>query len=125
MLTSPSWRLQLSDSQLELKLLKENEVDPQKDGTGGVGTKAVTPDAFRGLGEESSGIGGNERRTAAREIELLMMERERLSKFLRPKHPKIVKLDTDIERAEKLNELFGAQDQKQLEAFAAGSTIAD
>ncbi len=107
---------ELSDAQLELKLLKENEADQQKDGTGGVGTKAVMPDAFPGLGAESSGAAGDARRTAAREIEMLMIERERLSKFLRPKHPKIVKLDTDIERAQKLNELFSAQSQKQLEA---------
>ncbi len=107
---------QLSDSRLELKLVKENEIDPQKDGMGGVGAQAAAADVFRGAGEESSGIGGNERRTAAREVELLKMERERLSKFLRPKHPKIAKLNTDIERAEKLNELFGRQDRKQLEA---------
>jgi capsular exopolysaccharide synthesis family protein len=106
---------QLSDSQLEFKLLKENEGDQAGGGTGGVGTKAVTPDAFSGQDEGFSGIGGNERRTAAREIEMLRMERERLGKFLRPKHPKIVKLVADIERAEKLNELFGAQSQKQLE----------
>ena len=34
------------------------------------------------------------------------MQRERLSKYLRPKHPKIVKLDADIERAEQLQELY-------------------
>jgi len=107
---------QLSDSQLELKLLKENEVGQPRDGTGGIGTTAATPNAFSGQDEGFSGVAGNERRTAAREIELLRMERERLSKFLRPKHPRIVKLDADIERAEKLNELFGAQNKKQLEA---------
>ena len=47
---------------------------------------------------------------------MLRMERERLSKYLRPEHPKIVKLDAEIERSEKLNDLFSQQNEKQLAA---------
>ena len=39
------------------------------------------------------------------------MQREKLSKYLRPKHPKIVKLDADIERAEQLQAIYGRQNR--------------
>jgi len=44
------------------------------------------------------------------------MEREKLSKYLRPKHPKIVKLDADIERAGQLQEIYQRQNGDQLTA---------
>ena len=42
------------------------------------------------------------------------MQREKLSKYLRPKHPKIVKLDADIERAEQLQDIYRRQNRNQL-----------
>ena len=42
------------------------------------------------------------------------MQREKLSKYLRPKHPKIVKLDADIEHAEQLQNIYGRQNRDQL-----------
>src|SRR6185503_6068951 len=53
---------------------------------------------------------------AFRELELLKLQRARLSRYLRPKHPKIVKLDADIERAEKLIDIFQRQSRDQLAA---------
>jgi polysaccharide biosynthesis transport protein len=45
---------------------------------------------------------------------LLKLQREKLSKYLRPKHPKIVKLDADIEHAEQLQTIYGHQSRDQL-----------
>ena len=62
-----------------------------------------------------------ENQTAFRELELLKLQRAKLSRYLRPKHPKIVKLDADIERAEKLIDIFQRQSRAQL--VASRSTI--
>jgi capsular exopolysaccharide synthesis family protein len=58
----------------------------------------------------------SDQRSSLNEIELLKMEREKLSKYLRPKHPKIVKLDADIERAGQLQEIYRRQNGDQLTA---------
>ena len=107
---------ELSDSQLELKLLEANEAAGKADGKVENHAGAVSPQTGAGQVQPSSNFSGDQGQTAAREIAMLKIEREKLSKFLRPKHPKIVKLDADIERAQKLDELFRTQDKKQLEA---------
>ena len=56
----------------------------------------------------------SEQQSPQNQIELLKMQREKLSKYLRPKHPKIVKLDADIERAEQLQEIYRRQNRDQL-----------
>jgi capsular exopolysaccharide synthesis family protein len=58
-----------------------------------------------------------ERLSAAKELQALQLQRERLSKYLKPKHPKIVKLDGEIERAQKLLETLRRQNQQQLIAY--------
>jgi capsular exopolysaccharide synthesis family protein len=55
-----------------------------------------------------------ERQSAFQQVELLKIEREKLSKYLRPKHPKIIKLDADIERGQKLLEIYRNQNRGQL-----------
>jgi capsular exopolysaccharide synthesis family protein len=50
------------------------------------------------------------------EIELLKSEREKLSQNLRPEHPKIVKLDAQIQRDQKIIEMFRHQDREQFAA---------
>ncbi len=106
---------QLSDAQLEYKLLQENEGRPQKAVTNGVDTNATPPAAVLASAAGFSGAEGVEHRTAAKEIEMRKLELAKLSKIYRPKHPKIVKLQSEIALAEKLNELYGAQNQMQLE----------
>src|SRR6266496_4675168 len=58
----------------------------------------------------------SDRRTAMKELELLKAQQQRLSKVLRPKHPKIVKLANDIERAQTLIEMYRSQSAEQLAA---------
>jgi succinoglycan biosynthesis transport protein ExoP len=110
---------ELSDSQLELKLLEANatnEIQKPNPGKSGTEMTEATPDTFAGQSQSSAGGVNDERRAATREIEMLKMERDRLSRFLKDKHPKMVKLNQEIEKADKLNQIFRKQDQKQLEA---------
>ncbi len=107
---------EMSDSQLELSLLPDNEARQQTNGNGGAETAVMLPNIALGSGDWLSGAAGNEHRTAAREIELLEMQRKRLGTYLRDKHPKMIKLADDIEKAKRTDELFRMQDKKQLEA---------
>ncbi len=51
---------------------------------------------------------------AKQEILLLKAQREELGEFLRPKHPKMIALDEDIVRKEKLLEIFKGQSKDQI-----------
>jgi len=102
-------RTQLSDLELQKRLL-----------TGSLSVAGDTnsnPD-WASVANPDSGptAPGAERHNAYRELELLKMQRERLSENLRPKHPKIVKLDADIERAAGLLEIYQQQNREQLQA---------
>jgi capsular exopolysaccharide synthesis family protein len=52
--------------------------------------------------------------SAQQELEKIKIVRARLSKYLRPEHPKIIKLDEEISRGEKFVEFFGQQSRDQL-----------
>ncbi|MGO9202538.1 MAG: polysaccharide biosynthesis tyrosine autokinase [Limisphaerales bacterium] len=52
--------------------------------------------------------------SAQQELEKVRILRTRLSKYLRPEHPKIVKLDEQIAQDEKLVEYFSRQSREQL-----------
>jgi succinoglycan biosynthesis transport protein ExoP len=100
-------KTQLSDLQLEARLLDAATNNP--DLVAG-GTTAGTTD----MGSAPSIGAASGQQSSRNEIELLKMQREKLSKYLRPKHPKIVKLDADIERAEQLQVIYRRQDSEQL-----------
>ncbi len=51
---------------------------------------------------------------AKQQIQLLKAQQQELSEFLRPKHPKMVKLAEDIAQREKLLEIFREQSAEQL-----------
>ena len=107
-------KTKLSDLQLEDRLLKASALD--KDGTGSgsndVSTAWLGAASVTGTAAATSA----ERQTDFKELELLKIQREKLSRYFRPKHPKIVKLDADIARGEKLMEIFRRQNRDQLEA---------
>jgi len=52
--------------------------------------------------------------TARQQVELLKLRRAEWSRKMRPKHPRIVRLDEDIARAEKLLEIFRNQTREEL-----------
>jgi polysaccharide biosynthesis transport protein len=67
------------------------------------------------MGSASPAGAPSECQTAFKEVELLKIQRAKLSRYLRPKHPRITKLDADIERGEKLLEIFRRQNRDQLQ----------
>lgn len=94
-------RLQLSDLNLESDLLVATTVDQAATGVTNIAGMSAT-------GATS------DPQNAIRELEMLKVQRDKLSKKLRPKHPRMVKLDADIERGEKLVGIFRGQSQEQL-----------
>ena len=107
-------KTKLSDLQLEDRLLKASVLE--KDGTGS-GTNNGSTAWLDAASVTGTAAGASaERQTDFKELELLKIQREKLSRYFRPKHPKIVKLDADIARGEKLMEIFRRQNRDQLEA---------
>lgn len=107
-------KTQLSDLQLESQLLQTTAREQAADGGQSTDTASSLADAMREPTSSSSSDSSTERRTAYRELAMLQAEREKLSKYFRPKHPDIVRLDADIERARKLIELYQSQTREQL-----------
>jgi capsular exopolysaccharide synthesis family protein len=64
---------------------------------------------FSDIGPESDYL------KAKQEVQLLKAERDTLSKDLRPKHPKILKLNDDIDKEEKLIQVFRQDTVEKLE----------
>jgi capsular exopolysaccharide synthesis family protein len=100
-------KTQLSDLQLEARLLDAATNNP---GLATSGTFAVTSE----MAPAPATGAASEQQSSRNQVELLKLQREKLSKYLRPKHPKIVKLDADIERAEQLQEIYARQNRDQL-----------
>jgi capsular exopolysaccharide synthesis family protein len=106
---------QLSDLKLESQLLEATALEQDQAATAGnTNAPGSLLDAVRAAGSGSSSTAMTERQTAFQELELLKIQREKLSKHLRPKHPKIAKLDSDIERGQKIIQLYRNQSRDQL-----------
>jgi capsular exopolysaccharide synthesis family protein len=108
-------KTKLSDLQLEDRLLKATALDQDRAASATTNTSSAWADGESALGSASPSGAPSERQTAFKEVELLKIQRAKLSRYLRPKHPKIVKLDADIERGEKLIEIFRRQNRDQLQ----------
>src|SRR5258706_2089468 len=106
-------KTKLSDLELEERLLKATAFEKE-----GAGIDATNPvmavDSTSGTSSASSASAPSESQTAFKELELVKMQRERLSKYLRPKHPKIARLDAEIDRGQKLLEIYRRQNRDQL-----------
>ncbi|HEY4415703.1 MAG TPA: polysaccharide biosynthesis tyrosine autokinase [Verrucomicrobiae bacterium] len=104
-------KTELSDYQLQMKLLDaaaltQDQTAPRPEATN---TTDALYDSLRDSVSTDSG-----RLEAVRQIELLKQQRARLSKYLRPQHPKIVKLDEDIARSQKLINVYQQQSHDQI-----------
>ena len=97
---------ELSEKQLELRLL---------DGAlkGGY---APAPGTLETTGSGSNGDKALDLQSTDREIALLKLERDRFSTVLRPKHPRMIKLNEEIDHAQKLSDLLHAQNENQINA---------
>jgi len=107
-------KTELSDYQLEVRLLAARELEQDS------GSQMATNDSdtiFDSLRNSGSGVSSTSGRlNADKEIELLKLDRERLSKYLLPKHPKIIKLDEDIARSQRLIDVYRQQNHEQVAA---------
>jgi polysaccharide biosynthesis transport protein len=109
---------QMSDLQLEDRLLNaSNEVASNAVALGltsAAGQNRV--DGGSATVAEAAPGGQSDNQAALKELALLKLQREQLSRKLWPGHPDIVKLDADIERAEKVMEILHEQNREQLAA---------
>lgn len=96
-------KLQISDLKLEAELLDATVSD--QEAARKSNTVAFTSTDF------SSSV---PQLTALKDLQILKMERDRLGKKLKPKHPKLIKLDNDIDRAQRLIDVYRAQNLEQL-----------
>ena len=108
-------KTQVSDYKLESQLLEATELDQGWTKAGQTNGGAFLAESLT-RPTSASATEASDRRTAMKEFELLKAQQQRLSKFLRPKHPKIVKLANDIERAQTLIEMYRSQSAEQLAA---------
>jgi polysaccharide biosynthesis transport protein len=108
-------KTQVSDLKLEAQLLDSTDFAQDWAKPGQTNAIGMLSESLRGP-NSSSMLAASDRHSAQKEVELLKAQRERLSKHLRPKHPKIAKLDADIDRAQKLLELYQSQSADQLAA---------
>jgi len=107
---------QQSDLELESQLLEATALEQNWTGQGRTNASGFLVASRPGVSPGSVSAFATERQEAWKELELLKIQRTKLSKYLRPKHPKIVKLDTDIERGQKLVDLYRNQSQEELVA---------
>jgi capsular exopolysaccharide synthesis family protein len=102
---------ELSDLQLESQLLQATALERKAGAHGNIPAGRASTDLLKTLGSAESPDF-----TPYQQLELLKMRREKLSKYLRPKHPKIVALDEEIARAQKLIELYSTRTEEDLAA---------
>lgn len=105
----------LSDLQLQERLLEATKSNQIASVTAGANPAALRTGPNVGLNDNPTGAPQDDR-TVYAELELLKMQKARLSKYLRPKHPKIVKLQAEIDREQKLLEVYQRQNREELAA---------
>jgi polysaccharide biosynthesis transport protein len=104
---------ELSDLSLESRLLDEAEQESKAGQTNARAALALPTGGMNASVNESTAA---DHLSPDQEIELLKMQREKLSKNLRPKHPKIVKIDGEIEREERIIQMVRAFGRDQFAA---------
>jgi succinoglycan biosynthesis transport protein ExoP len=105
-------KTKLSDLELENRLLQATVTDQEKTAAGTNNAGADWGDANSGSGSSSGAP--SERQSAFKEVQMLKIQRDKLSQYLLPKHPKMVKIEADIERGEKLMDVYRRQNREQL-----------
>jgi len=113
-------RTRLADLELEVKLLAIAATETNAITASSAGPRSVSDTAtgwFQpnpSTGSTISGVIPVEVQGALRELENLNSQKARLARFLKPKHPKMMKLSSDLERIEGLMLIFRRQNQEQL-----------
>jgi capsular exopolysaccharide synthesis family protein len=109
---------ELSSLRLQKKLLEDTALEQDKSATN---SGAFLADSLLPGGSSSgSALAVTERQIAFKELQVLQIKRDKLSKYLRPKHPKIVQLDAQIDQGQKLVNIYRQQSHDQLEVARKG-----
>jgi uncharacterized protein involved in exopolysaccharide biosynthesis len=107
-------KTELSDYQLEMQLLAAKELEADSGQAGATNDSDQIFESLRSSGSavSSSPVGWmpNSKLNCSR------IDRDRLSKYLLPKHPKMVKLDEQIAHAQKLIDVYSQQNHEQIAA---------
>jgi capsular exopolysaccharide synthesis family protein len=107
---------QLSDLKLEYQLLDSVPADPTAPRAEQTSAPDAPSDSKRPTdSSRASASPSSEFLSAKQQVDLLKIQREELSRDLRPRHPKIQKLDEEIARGEKVLGLFRQQTRDQME----------
>ncbi len=107
---------QLSDLKLEYQLLESVLADPTATRADQTRASEAPPDAQRPADAIlPSASPSPEFLSARQQVELLKIQREELARYLRPRHPKIQKLEEEIARGEKVLGFFRQQTRNQTE----------
>jgi polysaccharide biosynthesis transport protein len=111
-------KTQLSDYELEEKLLEATAIEQESrlPAAGSSSDATTNANAVAAADRGRPTASGIEGLNAQKEIELLQLQREKLSQTLRPKHPKMVKLDADLARSQKLIDFYRQQNREQMTA---------
>ena len=109
-------KTQLSDLDLENKLLGATSMQATST-SNNANAQVDWVDPSLVTTSQSADRSSADRLHAVQELEMLKIQRANLSRFLRPQHPKMVKLDADIERGEKFLEVFNRYNRDQLAAL--------
>ena len=109
-------KTQLSDLQLESRLLNDAT---NATGLGTNATLAVTADMTTLLPQGSTLA----QQQSLNDLEMMKIQRERLGKYLRPQHPKMVKLDEEIARAEQMQQVYQRENRDQLNSERQANQI--
>jgi len=102
-------KTQLSDLELQDRLLQATLRDF------GTATNGADDNALPAALDSAPGVSSGYA-TAYQTLQTLKLERDKLSQNLRPKHPKIMKLDEDIEHTKELLEVYMRENREQLAA---------
>ncbi len=115
-------KTQLSDLQLEAQLLDATIAD-QDAATGAVLSVPSMPLTSDVTPQAPSAGPPTQQQNAFDDLQLLKLQREKLSKYLRPKHPKIVKLDEDIDARRTDAENLPRPESRPTDGGPAGQSI--
>lgn len=104
----------LSDYQLQMAQLEARELELDYGQASATNGSDTIFESLRNSSSTASSVSA--RMDADKQVEVLKQERARLAKYLRPAHIKMIKLDEDIARAQKLAQVFHEQNHEQIMA---------
>lgn len=116
-------KTELSDLEMQNKLLKASLAAGEYAGTNANNVAVGISSASSLDGSAASSGISPEIQTAFTDLETLKIQQQRLGKVLKPKHPKMVRLAAQIDRAQKLIEAFQHQRLEQLIQAQADNRI--